>query len=54
MKKPHYKQDVIQLNEFNTTVAGVKLFLTFIKSDLQPLTWHGNGHEEHTTTVLWK
>lgn len=42
MKKPHYKQAVIQLNEFNITVAGVKLFLTLIKSHLPPLTWHGN------------
>lgn len=46
MKQPHYKQAIIQLNDFNITVAGVELglgvFLTFIKSHLPPVTWHGN------------
>lgn len=48
MKQPHYKQAVIQLNEFNVTVAGDELFLKFMKSHLPPLTWHGNVAMKNT------
>lgn len=48
MKQPRYKQAVIQLNEFNITVAGVEIFLTFVKSYLPPLTWHGNVAMQNT------
>lgn len=48
MNQPQYKLAVIQLNEFNITVAGVELFLTFIKSHLPPLTWHGHVAMKNT------